>query len=114
MALGEGQMRLHLALALFQQRFDIPHSPGPAGEGAGTSVVQGFEGVLLAQAELRGAMRHERIQLDEGAGIEQEVESLASRQLPPLVLPVDPNKVAELAPVVGADQPEPDLRVSWA
>jgi hypothetical protein len=48
------------------------------------------EDLLVGQTEVRGAMRHEPIQLDEGALVEKEVESLASRQLTAFVLGLQP------------------------
>jgi len=51
MALRKGQMRLHFTLTLFQQRPHIPQPPGPTGQGAGASVIEGFERVMVAQAD---------------------------------------------------------------
>ena len=51
MALSKGQMSLHFALALFQQRPHIPQSPSPTGQSTGTSVIDGFERVILRQAD---------------------------------------------------------------
>ena len=50
--------------------------------------------LLLGQTELRRAMRDERIELDEGPGIEQQLESLAGRQLAPGVLSLDTDRAA--------------------
>jgi hypothetical protein len=47
------------------------------------------ENELLVQAELRGTVRDERIQLDERPGVEQQVEALARRELAPGVLAID-------------------------
>jgi hypothetical protein len=44
---------------------------------------------LLVDAEVGGAVKHQRVQLLEGAGVEQEVETFTRRQLAALVLRVD-------------------------
>ena len=44
-------MRLHFTLTLFQQRPHIPQSPGPTGQGTGASVIEGFERVMVGQAD---------------------------------------------------------------
>ena len=49
------------------------------------------EDVLLVEPELGRPMGDERVELDERAGIEQEVESLARGQLAPGVLSFDPD-----------------------
>ena len=47
--------------------------------------------VVLGKPEFRGAMRHERVQLDERARIEEEIQALSRGQLAPGVLPLDAN-----------------------
>ena len=44
------------------------------------------EEVLAVEAEFRRAMGHERIELHEGAGVQQQLETLAGRQLAPRML----------------------------
>ena len=42
--------------------------------------------LLVSQTKLRGAVRHEAVQLLEGAGVDQQREALARGELPLLVL----------------------------
>src|SRR5207247_10341421 len=45
--------------------------------------------LLVGEPEVGRAVRHEAVELDERAGIEQRVEALARRHLPLLVLDLD-------------------------
>jgi hypothetical protein len=49
------------------------------------------EEMLVIEPELGGAVDDERVQLLEGARVEQQVEPLPRRQLPPGVLALDAN-----------------------
>ncbi len=75
MALGKGQMRLDFPLALCQQRPHIPQSPGPTGQGAGTSVIEGFERVLVGQAH----QTHDRAQAQGSLVLEHALGPLPAR-----------------------------------
>ncbi|HET9520966.1 MAG TPA: hypothetical protein VFO73_07980 [Candidatus Limnocylindrales bacterium] len=59
----------------------------------------------LAGVRRRRSIRHERIELDERAGIEQEVEPLAGRQLPASMLLLDP-RLAPTEKRFGAHPPQ--------
>ena len=64
----------------------------PAVDGAVAGDDAVAEEVLPVQPELRRAMRDERVELDERAGIQQEVEPLARGQLAPGMLALDPHR----------------------
>src|SRR5438552_18385907 len=75
MALSKGQVSLYFALALFQQRSHIPQSPGPTGQGTGASVVNGFERVILGQAD----EAHDRAQAQRTFALEHALRPLSAR-----------------------------------
>ena len=52
--------------------------------------------LLLGQAKIGGPVRHEPVELDEAAIIEQQIEPLAGRELPLLVLLRHPRRAPAL------------------
>ena len=63
------------------------HEPAVDGPVAGDDAVA--EDALLVEPEVRRAVRDERVELDERARVEQQVEALARGQLAHRVLPLD-------------------------
>src|SRR3989441_9476771 len=66
----------------------------PAVDAAGASYDSIAQVLLVREPEVRGAVRHEPVQLHERPGVEQHVEALARRHLALLVLRLDAVRAA--------------------